>query len=394
MDAVDERDDQDQPGPARAALELAQPEQDAALVLLEHADRGCQQDQHDGGGDQDNEASHLGTLLCTDHRTGPAHSHPLSTAVAVRESRTARVSRRQWHERRRARSCDRGPRSPDPRRPTGGEAYDRVVSAGRGELAGFARAAFEHAGQRYDLYRAGSGPGVVVIHEMPGIHPGVTALGRRLVDAGYSVYLPSLFGRPGEPLSAGSTARSIARVCVAREFAILADRTSPVTTWLRALARHGPRECGGRGVGAVGMCFTGGFALAMAVEPAVLAPVLSQPALPMPISARKRAALGLDDADLARVRDAPAAGSACSDCGSPPTRAVPAHASRRCAASSAPSFEGIEIDSSPGNPDGIPSRAHAVLTVDLVDEPGHPTRAALERVMAFLDERLRPPTAL
>ena len=51
-------------------------------------------------------------------------------------------------------------------------------------------------------------------------------------------------------------------------------------------------------------------------------------------------------------------------------------------------FEGIEIDSSPGNPAGIPARAHSVLTVDLVDEPGHPTRLALDRVLAFLTERL------
>lgn len=53
-------------------------------------------------------------------------------------------------------------------------------------------------------------------------------------------------------------------------------------------------------------------------------------------------------------------------------------------------FEAIEIDSSPGNPHGIGTRAHSVLTVELVDEPGHPTRAALDRVMTFLDERLRP----
>jgi dienelactone hydrolase len=122
------------------------------------------------------------------------------------------------------------------------------------ELAGFAHSNFAHAGHQHDVYRAGSGPAVVVIHEMPGIHPGVVA-----------------------------------------EFAILADRTSPVTTWLRALAREVHGNCGGPGVGAVGMCFSGSFALAMALEPAVLAPVLSQPALPAPLTARKRAALGLDD---------------------------------------------------------------------------------------------------
>lgn len=230
---------------------------------------------------------------------------------------------------------------------------------------------------------------MVVVHELPGIHPGVVAFGRRLVAAGYSVYLPSLFGQPGEPLTATSTVRSIARVCVAREFAILADRTSPITTWLRALAEQAHRECGGRGVGAVGMCFTGSFALAMAVEPAVVAPVLSQPALPAPLTARKRAALGLDGADLTQVKERARDGLDVLGLRFTADRGCPGARFQALRRELGPRFEGIEIDSSPGNPHGIPGRAHAVLTVDLVDEPGHPTRAALERVMAFLGERLK-----
>jgi hypothetical protein len=98
------------------------------------------------------------------------------------------------------------------------------------------------------------------------------------------------------------------------------------------------------------------------------------------------AALGLDDADLTRVRERTRDGvdvlglRFTADKGCPRFQIL-----RR---ELGPRFEGIEIDSSPGNPHGIPGRAHAVLTVDLVDEPGHPTRAALERVMAFLAERL------
>jgi len=142
-------------------------------------------------------------------------------------------------------------------------------------------------------------------------------------------------------------------------------------------------------VGAVGMCFTGGFALAMAVEPAVLAPVLSQPGLPAPLTARKRAALGLDPADLASVK-ARANDGLCvmglrfsADKGSPPERFATLRAEL------GENFEAIEIDSSPGNPYGIPQRAHSVLTEDLVDTQGHPTRAALDRVMAFFAERLQ-----
>ena len=256
-------------------------------------------------------------------------------------------------------------------------------------LVGYDRSTLEHAGRTHDVYRAGSGPGVVVIHEMPGVHPGVVDFGRVLIDAGHTVYLPSLFGRAGEPFSVPETVRSVAQVCVAREFRILADRTSPVVTWLRALAARAHAECGGRGVGAVGMCFTGGFALAMAVEPPVLASVLSQPGLPAPVGARRRAALGLDSGDLARVRersrgDLRALGVRFSE-----DRGCPSERFERLRRELGGSFEAVEIDSSPGNPHGIPARAHAVLTVDLVDAPGHPTLAARDRVIAFLGECLR-----
>ena len=258
-------------------------------------------------------------------------------------------------------------------------------------LEGFEASTFAHGGRTHPVFRAGAGPAVVVVHEVPGIHPGVAAFGRRLVAAGFRVYLPSLFGRPGGPLTAGATARSIARICVSREFAVLADRTSPVVSWLRALAAQAHAECGGPGVGAVGMCLTGGFALAMAVEPAVLAPVLSQPGLPAPVTAAKRAALGLDAADLARISARTAHGLRVLGLRFTADRGCPAARFATLRRELGEAFEGIEIDSSPGNPQGIPASAHAVLTVELVDRPGHPTRAALERVVEFLGERLQQP---
>ncbi len=258
------------------------------------------------------------------------------------------------------------------------------------QVPGFDLATFTHEGRTHDVYRAGSGPAVVVVHEMPGLHPGVVEFGQRLVDAGYTVYLPSLFGRPGEPFGTGPMLRATLRVCVAREFALLADRTSPVATWLRALAAKAHGECGGPGVGAVGMCFTGGFALAMAVEPAVVAPVASQPSLPTPLTARKRAAVGLDDADLTRVKERARQGLCVLGLRFTRDKACPAERFETLRRELAEGFEGIEVDSSPGNAYGIPERAHSVLTADLVDQPGHPTRAALDRVMAFLSDRLRP----
>jgi dienelactone hydrolase len=256
--------------------------------------------------------------------------------------------------------------------------------------AEFDMTTFTHEGSSHDVFRAGSGPAVVVIHEVPGLHPGVIEFARRLIDAGFTVYLPSLFGRPGEEPATGAIVRSILRICVSREFAVLADRTSPVASWLRAVAARAHAECGGPGVGAIGMCLTGGFALAMAVEPDVLAPVVSQPGLPAPLNARKRAALGLDPDDLTTIRERTQHGLCVLGLRFSNDKGCPAERFHTLRSTLGDAFEGIEIDSSPGNPFAIPARAHAVLTVDLVDEPGHPTRAALNRVLAFLDERLRP----
>ncbi len=259
------------------------------------------------------------------------------------------------------------------------------------KLDGFEDFPFEYDGLTRQVFKAGSGPAIIVIPEIPGIHPGVIEFAQRLIADGYTVYMPSLLGRPGKPATGGEIARSLARACVAREFTVLADRTSPVAHWLRALATRAHDECGGPGVGAVGMCFTGGFALAMAVEPAVLAPVMSQPGVPFPIGARRRRSLGLDPADVSAIKARTESGGLCvmglrfsADATSPAERFQTLRDTFGTA------FEGIEIDSSKGNPNGIKQRAHSVLTVDLVDEPGHPTRAALDRVMEFLGAQLKP----
>ena len=255
-------------------------------------------------------------------------------------------------------------------------------------LAGFERSSFVYAGLAHDVFRAGSGPAVIVIHEIPGLHPGVVELGHRLIDAGFSVYLPSLFGRPGEPPTGAAIRRSIAQVCVSREFTILTNRTSRVATWLRALAATALNDCGGPGVGVVGMCFTGGFALATAVEPAVLAAVISQPALPAPIGHRGRAAIGLDEGDARMVQQRAHEGLCVLGLRFTNDRACPAERFETLRRLLGDAFEVTDIDSSPGNAHGIPTNAHAVLTVELVDKPGHPTRAALERVLAFLTRQL------
>ena len=256
-------------------------------------------------------------------------------------------------------------------------------------LAGFE--AFEHTREDVTrtVFRGGSGPAVIVIHEVPGLHPEVIAFGRRVVDAGFTVYMPSLFGTPGKPFGWAYTMRIFPQVCVAREFASMAtDRTSPVTTWLRSLAAEAHAACGGPGVGAVGMCFTGGFALGMMVDETMLAPVLSQPSLPFPVGKRRKASFGISDADLVRVKERAAQGACVLGLRFSADPAVPPERFETLRRELADAFIAVEIDSSRGNPYGIKKRAHSVLTLDLVDEPGHPTRAALEQVIGFLRERL------
>jgi dienelactone hydrolase len=258
-------------------------------------------------------------------------------------------------------------------------------------LADFTSEPFRFAGREREVYVAGSGPAVIVLAELPGITPAVAGFARRLVDAGMTVFLPHLFGVPGEPPAPASLVRAAVPACVSKEFRAFALRTTPpALDWLRALASEAHRRCGGPGVGAVGMCFTGGFALAMATEPELLAPVLSQPSLPLGRGAA-RSDLGLSDRDLLAVRERtadPADDLCVLGLRFTGDRLVPAARFASLRRQLGDRFVGVEIDSSPGNPWGHRAAAHSVLTEDLIDEPGQPTREALERVVGFLRGQL------
>lgn len=257
-------------------------------------------------------------------------------------------------------------------------------------LEGFTESSFTHDGSTRTLYRRGSGPGVVVMHEIPGITPPVAAFARRVADEGFTVVMPWLFGTPGKPLSAPYAMGQLARACISREFAVLASRrSSPITDWLRALCRAVHAELGGKGVGAIGMCLTGNFALTLMVDKSVMAPVLSQPSLPFPIGSERRAALHISDEDLAGVKARVAEGACVLGLRFTGDPLVPAERFERLRKELGPGFEGIEIDSSRGNPHGIAAVAHSVVTNDLVDSEGHPTRVALDRVLSFFKERLK-----
>lgn len=258
----------------------------------------------------------------------------------------------------------------------------------RDDLGDFTCAPFSARGMTHDVYRTGDGPAVVVLPEVPGLTPAVADLARRLRDAGFTAVVPSLFGQPGRPISAGYAVASTSRLCVSREFAAFATRADrPVVAYVRALARDAHERAGGPGVGIIGLCFTGGFALAAATEPAVLAPVAGQPSVPPPISPERRRDLGMSDLEADQVADRIEHEGLCllglrfsADAAVPPTR-FDALAARFGGA-----FRRIDIPSGPGT--GVPRTAHSVLGMDYVDEPGSPTRAAYGEVVDFLRERL------
>lgn len=254
-------------------------------------------------------------------------------------------------------------------------------------LTDFKETTFTYQDVTRPIYRMGSGPGVVIMHEVPGLTPRVADFGRRVAQAGFTVVLPSMFGTPGKPFSGAYAAQQSLRACISREFYVLSlGKSSPITDWLRALCRE--VHVGGPGVGALGMCLTGNFALALMVDPVVMAPVLSQPSLPFGLTSSRRKALHLSDEELATVKQRTAEGVCVLGLRFTNDFMVPPERFETLRQELGEGFEGIEIDSSPGNPHGIPRTAHSVLTEDLVDEEGHPTKQALDRVLSFFKENL------
>ncbi|ORB28156.1 dienelactone hydrolase family protein [Mycolicibacterium parafortuitum] len=263
-------------------------------------------------------------------------------------------------------------------------------AAPEADLTGWSAEPFTAAGYTYDVYRKGAGPGVVLIPEMPGLHPGVLALGNHLVDNGFTVAAPSLYGTPGAPSVRPGAVPVMIRGCVAKEFAAFATNADrPVAHYLRALARDLNERTPGKGVGVIGECWSGGFALAAAVDDSVLAPVLSQPSLPLGITARHRADPGLSEAELQIVERRAAEEGLCAlglrfseDPLAP--RARFATLKKRLG----DAFEVIEIDSKKGNEHGFGRSAHSVLTLEVREFAGHPAYEARKRVVEFLTERL------
>ena len=229
------------------------------------------------------------------------------------------------------------------------------------------------AGVTHPTYRKGSGPGVIVIHEIPGMTPKVIGFGEEVVEAGFTVVMPHLFGTPERAMSPLAVAGTLRQVCVSREFTKLATgETSPVAGWLRSLARELHEELGGPGVGALGMCFTGGFALAMMVDDSVAAPVLAQPSAPFPV--------GQDPGS--RTSTSPPPTSRWSRSGRPAAARCSACATARTRPSGSGSSGSPRRSATRSSASSSPGRGHSTVTE-------HRSQGAVDRVLAFFREKLQ-----
>ena len=257
-------------------------------------------------------------------------------------------------------------------------------------LDGWTVSPFTGGGLTHDVYEKGSGPGVVLIPEIPGMTPEVLGLAEHLVDNGFTVAVPSPFGTPGREGTTGYLLGVVSRVCVSSEFRAFATNAHrPITDFLRAVAADLASRTPAAGVGVIGMCFTGGFALAAAIDESVLASVMSQPATPFPISRSRRIDPGMSKEDLDVVAARAASGNLCAlglrfseDASAPRERF------NGLKARLGDSFEVIELDSSPGNPDGYAKGAHSVITNEVRVSPPNSAFAARLRVVEFLRANL------
>ncbi|MDA0271832.1 MAG: dienelactone hydrolase family protein [Proteobacteria bacterium] len=253
-------------------------------------------------------------------------------------------------------------------------------------LTDFRKESLTFLGKTKDVYVMGEGPAVIVMSEIPGIYQLVADFARRICAEGFTVWMPHMFGDDGRVPTSGYTLASMAKACISREFyAFSANKSSPIVDWLRALAKHAHAQSGGKGVGAIGMCFTDNFAFNLMLEPSVLAPVLSQPSLPL----GKKGGMHISPDELRCIKDRlededlTVLGYCFEGDGFCKKERFDDYQ-----AALGDRFKGTILPAKSARP-GTGQPPHSVVTRHLIDEEGEPTRAALDEIIAFYNLRLK-----
>lgn len=227
----------------------------------------------------------------------------------------------------------------------------------------------------HDVYWRGHGAIVVLIQELPGIGQSTLRLADKLVDAGFAVAMPHLFGTIGRT----SVGANLLRVfCLRKEFSLFSrNKASPIVDWLKALCGSIRDQKGVPGVGVIGMCLTGNFAISLMADESVLAAVSSQPAMPF----SDPAALHMSDAEITEIK-------ANIDRNEP----IKAYRFENDWMSKQVKFDALarEFNTDKDRVDMkvLPGNGHSVLTRDFVDNQGHPTYEALEEVLDYFQRVL------
>jgi dienelactone hydrolase len=227
----------------------------------------------------------------------------------------------------------------------------------------------------HDIYQLGSGAPIVIIQELPGIGQETLDLAQRFVAQGFSVYLPHLFGPIGKISLAGNVARVF---CMRKEFHLFeANKTSPIVDWLKALCQKIKTDTDMKGVGVIGMCLTGNFAISLMADDSVLAAVASQPSMPI----TKQSALHMSPNDISQIKQ-----------GIDTSDSIYVYRFDQDPICKAAKFEALDTefnhDKSRIHLKTLPGKGHSVLTLDFVDEKNHPTHQALDEILAYFSRQL------
>ena len=245
---------------------------------------------------------------------------------------------------------------------------------------------YSRGGITHTVFTAGSGPGVVLMHELPGMTKEFWRLANWLAEH-FTVWAPDLFGNSSTPTKP-IMAKLLIKACISRKIHLFSNNDpGPITQWLRSLSKDLHDKVKGPGVGVIGMCMTGNFALTLALDPWVTAPVTSQPGIPAstPFTNRdgglqmtdlERGALAARDIDVMALRFA----------GDRLCKAARLKTIRRVVGENR--IHAHVIDDEHRNPNGPLKHPHSVLTADLVNDDNGVTKQKLREVVEFLKQRI------